>query len=132
MTNTTPRPAQDKVCGYVLPAPCKAHDKAYEYRTEYIEPLIRNYVYLNVGLAILLNGQRFLSRHGLVDLLNEYMTSENLYEPIHLKGQDIEVVITHSNQYGEEYGQRNREGNCFVICKQCVESCHRDERAFVG
>ncbi len=87
----------------------------YEYKTEYIEPLIKNYVFLNTGLSIFLNGHRYLSRHGLVDLLNEYMTAEPLYEPIHLKGQDIEVVITHSNQYGEEYysfvnGQHTTQG----------------------
>ncbi len=107
----------------------------YEYRTEYIEPLIRNYVYLNVGLAILLNGQRFLSRHGLVDLLNEYMTSENLYEPIHLKGQDIEVVITHSNQYGEEYysfvnGQHTSQGGTHLTAFK--EAIGRTIKEFYG
>ena len=87
----------------------------YEYKIDYIEPLIKNYVFLNTGLAIMLNGHKYLSRHGLVDLLNEYMTSEPLYEPIHLKGDDIEVVITHTNQYGEEYysfvnGQHTTQG----------------------
>ncbi len=87
----------------------------YEYKLDYIEPLIKNYVFLNTGLAIMLNGRKYLSRHGLVDLLNEYMTSEPLYEPIHLKGDDIEVVITHTNQYGEEYysfvnGQHTTQG----------------------
>ena len=87
----------------------------YEYKLEYIEPLIKNYVFLNTGLAIMLNGRKYLSRHGLVDLLNEYMTSEPLYAPIHLKGEDIEVVITHTNQYGEEYysfvnGQHTTQG----------------------
>ena len=61
----------------------------YEYKLEYIEPLIKNYVFLNTGLAIMLNGRKYLSRHGLVDLLNEYMTSEPLYAPIQLKGEDI-------------------------------------------
>ena len=87
----------------------------YEYKLDYIEPLIKNYVFLNTGLAIMFNGRKYLSRHGLVDLLNEYMTSEPLYEPIHLKGDDIEVVITHTNQYGEEYysfvnGQHTTQG----------------------
>lgn len=87
----------------------------YEYRSEYIISLIKNYVFLNAGLAMYLNGQKYISRHGLLDLLNEYMTSEPLYEPIHLKGEDIEVVITHSNQYGEEYysfvnGQHTTQG----------------------
>lgn len=87
----------------------------YEYRSEHIEPLIKNYVFLNTGLSILFNGHRFHSRNGLADLLNEYMTSEPLYPPIHLKGEDIEVVITHSNQYSEEYysfvnGQHTTQG----------------------
>ena len=77
--------------------------KNYAYREELIEPLLKNYVFLNTGLTILLNGRKFHSRNGLVDLLNEYMTTEPLYPIIHLSGADIEVVITHSNQYGEEY-----------------------------
>ena len=76
--------------------------KNYAYREELIEPLLKNYVFLNTGLTILLNGRKFHSRNGLVDLLNEYMTTEPLYPIIHLSGADIEVVITHSNQYGEE------------------------------
>ena len=84
-------------------------------REELIEPLLKNYVFLNTGLTILLNGRNFHSRNGLVDLLNEYMTTEPLYPIIHLSGVDIEVVITHSNQYGEEYysfvnGQHTTQG----------------------
>ena len=89
--------------------------KNYSYREELIEPLLKNYVFLNTGLTILLNGRKFHSRNGLVDLLNEYMTTEPLYPIIHLSGVDIEVVITHSNQYGEEYysfvnGQHTTQG----------------------
>ena len=89
--------------------------KSYAYREELIEPLLKNYVFLNTGLTILLNGRKFHSRNGLVDLLNEYMTTEPLYPIIHLSGADIEVVITHSNQYGEEYysfvnGQHTTQG----------------------
>ena len=89
--------------------------KNYAYREELIEPLLKNYVFLNTGLTILLNGRKFHSRNGLVDLLNEYMTTEPLYPIIHLSGADIEVVITHSNQYGEEYysfvnGQHTTQG----------------------
>ena len=89
--------------------------KNYAYRGELIEPLLKNYVFLNTGLTILLNGRKFHSRNGLVDLLNEYMTTEPLYPIIHLSGADIEVVITHSNQYGEEYysfvnGQHTTQG----------------------
>lgn len=75
----------------------------YVYKDEYIENLLKNYVFLNSGLTIIYNGKKFHSRNGLVDLLNENMTTEPLYPIIHLVGEDIELVITHSNQYGEEY-----------------------------
>ncbi|MCD8262549.1 MAG: type IIA DNA topoisomerase subunit B [Bacteroides sp.] len=77
--------------------------KDYLYQNEYIEPLLKNYVFLNSGLTILFNGKKFYSRNGLVDLLNENMTTKPLYPIIHLKGEDIEMVLTHTNQYGEEY-----------------------------
>ena len=96
-------------------APDETIFKNYAYREELIEPLLKNYVFLNTGLTILLNGRKFHSRNGLVDLLNEYMTTDPLYPIVHLKGTDIEVVITHSNQYGEEYysfvnGQHTTQG----------------------
>lgn len=89
--------------------------KDYQYKDEFVETLLKNYVFLNSGLTILYNGKRFHSKNGLVDLLNENMTTEPLYPIIHLKGEDIEVVITHSNQYGEEYysfvnGQHTTQG----------------------
>jgi len=89
--------------------------KDYQYQREYIEPLLKNYVFLNSGLSIIFNGKRFHSRNGLVDLLNENMTTDPLYPIIHLKSDDIELVLTHSNQYGEEYysfvnGQHTTQG----------------------
>ena len=75
----------------------------YAYRDEFIVPLIKNYTYLNTGLAMMFNGKRYISRHGLLDLLRDAMTTDPLYAPIHLKGDDIEVAITHANQRGEEY-----------------------------
>jgi Type IIA topoisomerase (DNA gyrase/topo II, topoisomerase IV), B subunit len=89
--------------------------KDFKYKDEYVEGLLKNYVFLNSGLTIVYNGKRFFSKNGLVDLLNEYMTSEPLYPIIHLKGEDIEVVITHANQNGEEYysfvnGQHTTQG----------------------
>ncbi len=77
--------------------------KDYQFKDEYVETLLKNYVFLNSGLTINYNGKKFFSKNGLVDLLNENMTSEPLYPIIHLEGQDIEVAITHANQYGEEY-----------------------------
>lgn len=83
--------------------PDNAIFKEYKYKDDYIIYQLKNYVFLNAGLTITYNGQKFISRNGLVDLLNERMTVESLYPIIHLRGDDIEVVITHSNQYGEEY-----------------------------
>lgn len=87
----------------------------YQYKEEYIEQLIKNYVYLNCGLTIIFNGKKYTSRNGLSDLLNDYMTNEPLYPIIHLKGEDIEIALTHVNQYGEEYysfvnGQNTTQG----------------------
>ncbi|MDE5745925.1 MAG: type IIA DNA topoisomerase subunit B [Paramuribaculum sp.] len=75
----------------------------FRFREEFVIPLIKNYTFLNTGLVIIFNGKRYSSRNGLLDLLSENMTNEPLYPPIHLKGEDIEVAITHANQYGEEY-----------------------------
>ncbi|MDR2954367.1 MAG: type IIA DNA topoisomerase subunit B [Prevotella sp.] len=87
----------------------------YNFRDDYIESLLKNYVFLNTGLTIVYNGKKFFSKNGLVDLLNENMTSDPLYPIIHIKDADIEVVITHTDQYGEEYysfvnGQHTTQG----------------------
>jgi len=87
----------------------------YAFNMEFVETMVNNYTYLNTGLQIYFNGKRYLSRHGLLDLIKENMTSTPLYPIIHLKGEDIEVVITHSDQYGEEYysfvnGQHTTQG----------------------
>ena len=87
----------------------------YKFHDEIVENMLRNYTYLNTGLAIMYNGRRILSRHGLEDLLKDRMTNEALYPIIHLKGEDIEIAFTHSNQYGEEYysfvnGQHTTQG----------------------
>lgn len=87
----------------------------YTFQNTFVENLLRNYTYLNTGLAIIYNGQRILSRHGLEDLLKDNMTAEGLYDIVHLKGEDIEIAFTHTNQYGEEYysfvnGQHTTQG----------------------
>ncbi len=87
----------------------------YFYIDEYVDSLLRNYVYLNSGLVINFNGNKFFSRNGLADLLNENMSKEGLYPLIHLKGEDIEVAFTHGLQYGEDYysfvnGQNTTQG----------------------
>ncbi|WP_321439058.1 DNA topoisomerase IV subunit B [uncultured Bacteroides sp.] len=100
--------------------PDNAIFKDYQYQKEYIEPLLKNYVFLNTGLTIIFNGKKFSSRNGLVDLLNENMTTEPLYPIIHLRGEDIELVLTHSDQYGEEYysfvnGQHTTQGGTHLV-----------------
>lgn len=77
--------------------------KGFVYHPEIVELMVNNYTYLNTGLKIFLNGRKFHSRNGLLDLLKENMALEPLYPFIHLKGEDIEVVLTHAPQYGEEY-----------------------------
>ena len=75
----------------------------YLFNIEYLESLAKNYVFLNSGLTIRMNDVRFFSKNGLLDLLNENMSSTGLYPPIHLSGEDIEIAVCHGNQYGEEY-----------------------------
>lgn len=92
----------------------------FTFIPEYVESMLKNYVYLNAGLKIYYNGNVFVSKNGLVDLLNDYMSEESLYPIIHLQDEDIEVAITHGNQYGEEYysfvnGQNTTQGGTHLI-----------------
>ena len=87
----------------------------YHFDSAIVEEKLRDYCYLNPGLNIVFNGNKFNSKNGLLDLLNEKMTSEPLYPIAHLKGDDIEIAFTHTNQYGEEYysfvnGQHTTQG----------------------
>lgn len=92
----------------------------YKYQKEHIAVLLKNYVFLNSDLSIIFNGERFFSKNGLFDLLNENMTSPALYDIVHLKGEDIEIAMTHGNQYGEEYysfvnGQHTTQGGTHQV-----------------
>ena len=92
----------------------------YYFISEYVDSLLKNYVYLNSGMVINFNGNKFLSRNGLVDLLNENMSKEGLYPIIHLKGEDIEIAFTHGFQYGEDYysfvnGQHTTQGGSHLL-----------------
>jgi topoisomerase IV subunit B len=92
----------------------------YFYISEYVDTMLKNYVYLNTGLVINFNGNKFLSRNGLADLLNENMSREGLYPIIHLKGEDIEVAFTHGLHYGEDYysfvnGQNTTQGGTHLL-----------------
>ena len=87
----------------------------YSFHNDIVETMLRNYTYLNTGLAIMYNGRRILSRRGLEDLLKDRMSADALYPIIHLQGEDIEIAFTHANQYGEEYysfvnGQHTTQG----------------------
>ena len=87
----------------------------YSFHDDIVETMLRNYTYLNTGLTIMYNGHRILSRNGLADLLTDTMTTDPLYPIIHVKGEDIEIAFTHTNQYGEEYhsfvnGQHTTQG----------------------
>ena len=87
----------------------------YSFHNDIIATMLRNYTYLNTGLAIMYNKKRIVSRNGLKDLLNDNMTNDGIYPIIHLKGEDIEIAFTHANQYGEEYhsfvnGQHTTQG----------------------
>ena len=106
---------QDENGTYVFFEPDATLFKNYRFHTDFVETMLRNYTYLNTGLTIMFNGRRILSRNGLEDLLNDTMTTDGIYPIIHLKGEDIEIAFTHTNQYGEEYhsfvnGQHTTQG----------------------
>ncbi|MBR2947236.1 MAG: ATP-binding protein [Bacteroidales bacterium] len=87
----------------------------YRYNLEFIEQMVKNYAYLNIGLALYLNGTKYKSENGLLDLVNENLAEEPLYPPIHILGEDIEFVITHGESYGENIasfvnGQNTTQG----------------------
>lgn len=89
--------------------------KNYSFHDDIVENMLRNYTYLNTGFTILYNGRRIVSRNGLKDLLTDKMTADGLYPIVHIKGEDIEIAFTHTNQYGEEYhsfvnGQNTTQG----------------------
>ncbi len=88
---------------YVEFAPDETIFKKYAYRLEYVEAMLWNYAYLNTGLTLSLNGETFRSENGLKDLLEDNLSGDILYPIIHLKGDDIEVALTHGTHYGEDY-----------------------------
>ena len=115
LVDDTTEKTNDENGTYISFTPDNSLYRNYEYRDAYIETLLRNYTYLNTGLAIMFNGKRIVSHNGLVDLLSDRMTADALYPIIHLKSNDIEIAITHAHQYGEEYysfvnGQHTSQG----------------------
>ena len=115
ITGDNTQPTQDENGTYIFFEPDDTLFLNYRFQDDIVENMLRNYTYLNTGLTIMYNGRRILSRHGLEDLLNDRMTNDSLYPIIHLKGEDIEIAFTHTNQYGEEYysfvnGQHTTQG----------------------
>jgi len=115
LQSDTTEESQDENGTYIYFEPDNTLFKDYKFQDDIVENMLRNYTYLNTGLAIMYNNRRILSRHGLEDLLKDRMTNDSLYPIIHLKGDDIEVAFTHANQYGEEYysfvnGQNTTQG----------------------
>lgn len=125
-------PTEEPGGTYVSFIPDSSIFRDYRYRDEFIVPLLKNYTFLNTGLSIYFNGKRFISRNGLLDLLRENMTKDPLYAPIHLKGDDIEIALTHANQYGEEYysfvnGQHTTQGGTHLTAfKEAVSRTLKD------
>jgi len=109
--------------------------RGYAYDPEHIIPLLKNYTYLNTGLTIIYNGKRMSSRGGLLDLLKENMSGTPLYDPIYLRGDDIEIAFTHANRYGEEYytfvnGQHTTQGGTHLTAFK--EAVSRTIKEFFG
>ena len=115
LVSDTTEPTQDENGTYIAFQPDETLFRNYSFHNDIVETMLRNYTYLNTGLAIIFNGRRIISRNGLQDLLKDQMTSEALYPIVHMKGEDIEIAFTHTNQNGEEYdsfvnGQHTTQG----------------------
>lgn len=115
LKSDTTGPTSEENGTYIFFEPDNTLFLNYHFRQEFIETMLRNYTYLNTGLAIYYNGHRIISRNGLEDLLNDNMTAQGIYPIVHLTGEDIEIAFTHSPQYGEEYysfvnGQHTTQG----------------------
>ena len=106
--------------------------KSYHYIDDFVINMMKTYSFLNAGLVMEFNGEKFHSKNGLRDLLEEYQESESLYPVIHLKGPDIEVAITHGNQYGEDYysfvnGQHTTQGGSHLLAfREAIVKTIRD------
>src|SRR5574344_1950423 len=128
-------PTDDESGTYIHFEPDATLFKNYRFHDDIIETMLRNYTYLNSGLAIMYNGRRILSRNGLEDLLNDKMTNDVIYPIVHIKGEDIEIAFTHTNQYGEEYysfvnGQHTTQGGTHLSAFR--EAVSRTIKEFYG
>ncbi len=128
-------PSEEQNGTYVKFKPDNELFRDFAFKDEYVETMMKNYSFLNTGLTIVYNGQKFHSRYGLLDLLKDRMTNEPLYPIIHFTGQDIEVVITHAAQYGEEFysfvnGQNTTQGGTHLTAFR--EAVSRTIKEFYG
>ena len=115
LKSDTTQPSADETGTYIFFEPDPTLFTGYSFHDDIVETMLRNYTYLNSGLTIMHNGRRIVSRNGLADLLTDTMTTDPLYPIVHIKGDDIEIAFTHTNQYGEEYhsfvnGQHTTQG----------------------
>ncbi len=115
LKSDTTQPSADETGTYIFFEPDPTLFTGYSFHDDIVETMLRNYTYLNSGLTIMHNGRRIVSRNGLADLLTDTMTTDPLYPIVHIKGEDIEIAFTHTNQYGEEYhsfvnGQHTTQG----------------------
>ncbi|HUM88627.1 MAG TPA: DNA topoisomerase IV subunit B [Prolixibacteraceae bacterium] len=126
------KPSDEGNGTYVAFKPDETIFRNYHYIKDYVASMMKNYTFLNAGLTIEFNGERFLSRNGLLDLLNENMDSDPIYPVIHLKGEDIEIALTHGNQYGEDYysfvnGQHTTQGGTHLMAfREAIVKTLRD------
>ena len=115
LVSETEQPTEEENGTYIYFEPDKDLFLDFKFQSEFVNNMLRNYTYLNTGLAIFYNGHRIISRNGLEDLLNDSMTAPGLYPIVHLKGDGIDIAFTHTSQYGEEYysfvnGQHTTQG----------------------
>jgi len=104
----------------------------FRFIDEYIENMIKYYIYLNSGLTIIFNGNKYVSKNGLFDLVTDSIGGENLYPIIHLQNGDIEVALTHGSQYSEEYfsfvnGQHTIQGGTHLVAYRGFDLLHHQE-----
>lgn len=130
-----PKPCSDESGTIITFTPDNEIFTDYKFNIEFVERMVLNYTYLNVGLKIYLNGKEYVSQNGLLDLLKSHLSEETLYPIVHLKDKDIEIAFTHTPSYGEEYysfvnGQHTTQGGTHLAAFR--EGIVKTAREFYG
>lgn len=130
-----PKPCTDEPGTIITFTPDNEIFSDYKFNLEFVERMVLNYTYLNVGLKIYLNGKEYVSQNGLLDLLKSHLSEETLYPIVHLKDKDIEIAFTHTPSYGEEYysfvnGQHTTQGGTHLAAFR--EGIVKTAREFYG